>query len=106
MLISELPDGLKELAEKRRNEDSLNKDKTYDGLGGAFNWSETSEGLSFWHEIFLGNFQPFIELKNNTFFQRVATISFLLKNNEFLSPEIREELTQINNQAVELFNAK
>lgn len=64
MKISELPKGLKELAELRRKEynDRLG---TYqilenlDELSAAFHWKSTVEGLNFWDEVDKGNFDVY-----------------------------------------------
>lgn len=54
MKISELPPGLKELAEKRRKEFSPLSGN--DHLGNAFGWKETPEGGNFWVCVNRGDF--------------------------------------------------
>lgn len=57
MKISDLPPGLRELAERRL------LDKPYaprgDALEWAFVWGDTPEGSGFWLKVFDGNFAPF-----------------------------------------------
>jgi len=61
-LISELPDGLRHLAELRRSEmPILLKDE--DILSRAFLFCETEEGYSFWNEVNLRNYEKVIALK-------------------------------------------
>jgi len=64
MKISELPPGLKELAEQRRIENTNDWfDIDCDDLADAFSWSETPEEEDFWNEIDTGNFTPFYNCK-------------------------------------------
>lgn len=64
MKISELPKGLKELAELRRKEycdrvqEYLNPENL-DELSSAFHWKSTIEGLDFWGEVDKGNFDVY-----------------------------------------------
>jgi hypothetical protein len=53
MKISKLPSPLKELAEKRREEQKV--DQTEDRLLNAFHWSLTPEDYMFWRKINCGN---------------------------------------------------
>ena len=62
--ISELPEGLRQLAELRRSEmPILLKDE--DILSRAFLFCETEEGHSFWNEVNLRNYEKVIALKVN-----------------------------------------
>lgn len=64
MKISDLPPGLKELAEKRRIENTNDWfDADCDDLADAFSWGETSEGEGFWDEITNSNFTSFYNCK-------------------------------------------
>lgn len=61
MKISELPKGLKELAEIRRKEHHIKVygyvfNKTTDEVNSAFSWRGTIEGFDFWNEVDKGNF--------------------------------------------------
>lgn len=56
MKISDLPRGLRELAERRRQECGRIQ---YEWLMTAFNSSSTPEGFDFWLEIYKGNFTPY-----------------------------------------------
>jgi hypothetical protein len=61
MKISDLPPGLKELAERRKSEYPLisqSKDVTF-----AIRWNKTPEGKHFWLKISVGNFTPFYNCK-------------------------------------------
>lgn len=56
MKISELPKGLKELAELRRKEycdrvGNYQIPENLDGLSSAFHWDNTPEGVKFWNKI-------------------------------------------------------
>lgn len=57
MKISELPNGLRHLAEKRREEDASDIDN--DVLEEAFGFALTPEGYHYWFEIEEGNFTPY-----------------------------------------------
>jgi len=64
MKISELPPGLKELAELRRaNCRDIRFDGQDDYLCDAFLWDGAYEGISFWESIESGNFTPFYNCK-------------------------------------------
>lgn len=56
MLISELPENIKELAILRRNEYAKrnNINEEIDNLLHAFTWINTPEGQNFWHDIYRG----------------------------------------------------
>jgi hypothetical protein len=60
MNIQDLPNGLKELSIKRREEEQ-NKKKFYSdtGVGDAFDWSLTKEGFNFWYNIDAGNLNTY-----------------------------------------------
>lgn len=60
MNITDLPNGLKELAEKRRSESTWNY-KTEDCISWAFDWDKTDEGKYFWSEISAGNLDEYKE---------------------------------------------
>lgn len=65
MNISDLPAGLKELAEKRRQE-YLSKCKqniSSDRIFSAFVWIDTKEGYNFWDNIGSGNFEEWFEIQ-------------------------------------------
>lgn len=64
MKISELPKGLKELAELRRKEFcdrvwNYQIPENLDELSSAFHWKSTIEGLDFWDEVDKGNFDVY-----------------------------------------------
>lgn len=66
MKLKDLPQPIRELAEKRIREQG---NEPYEELNfmtgkneGGFNWSETEDGFSFWHEIYKGNFDVFYQL--------------------------------------------
>jgi len=65
MKISELPPGLKEVAELRAIRSNwYQPDRLYDDhLPFLFNWDETPEGYNFWDEIDDRNFTPFYNCK-------------------------------------------
>lgn len=66
MKISELPPGLKELAEIRAKKSAWNNETTnildYD-IPVLFDWGQTLEGHNFWKNISFGNFAPFYNCK-------------------------------------------
>jgi len=57
--ISELPEPIRELAEKRRSEQNFPKE--IDILPRAFDWFITPEGIEFWREINKENYSVFYE---------------------------------------------
>ena len=57
--ISELPEPIRELAEKRRSEQMF--PKGIDILPRAFDWFITNEGIEFWREINKENYSVFYE---------------------------------------------
>ena len=57
--ISELPEQIRELAEKRRSEQNFPKE--IDILPRAFDWFITPEGIEFWREINKENYSVFYE---------------------------------------------
>ena len=59
MLISQLPEGIRKIAEERREDAHPGHDE--DDLKGAFLWSVTPEGFEIWFEANRGNFAPFYE---------------------------------------------
>ncbi len=61
MLISKLPPGLKELAEKRRSEQGFSPDFKY--VQSAFSWGHTFEDVKFWDSISKGKFTPYYNCK-------------------------------------------
>lgn len=72
MLISDLPPGLKELAELRRKQYVLTLDQ--DVLLAAFPWSHTPEKTGFWAEISAGNFKVYYGCKVVNFKKKKHTI--------------------------------
>jgi len=66
MKLKDLPQPIRELAEKRiREQGNMPNGENNFILGkdeGGFNWSETEDGFSFWHEIYKGNFDVFYQL--------------------------------------------
>lgn len=65
--ISDLPDGLRQLAESRVDPNFTNPGwgkEVKDEIVNAFEWSETEEGDDFWDEIHQGNFKPYYDLKD------------------------------------------
>lgn len=63
MNISDLPDGLRHLAEQRRTEFLLkNKERDHsDNLFSDFGWTDTKEGFQFWDNVCSGNFEQWDE---------------------------------------------
>ena len=65
MKLKDLPQPIRELAEKRvreqGNEPDGEKDLTNDKQIGGFDWHKTQEGDYFWEEISKSNFTPFYE---------------------------------------------
>lgn len=53
MSIAQLPEGLRQLAELRRQQ--AGRDES-DNLGRAFPWANTDEGYWFWNSVFHGMF--------------------------------------------------
>lgn len=66
MDINKLPNGLQELAKKRKEEDS---DVEWFGCGvklaHAFNWGKTKEGWQFWEDVYHGRFDIYTEMYSN-----------------------------------------
>lgn len=66
MKLKDLPQPIRELAEKRireqGNEPRLNSYLSDDKSEGGFNWHDTFEGEDFWNEIDNGNFDVFYQL--------------------------------------------
>ncbi|MFZ2486950.1 MAG: hypothetical protein WAZ19_02415 [Anaerolineae bacterium] len=66
MDINKLPNGLQELARKRKEEDS---DVEWFGCGvklaHAFNWGKTKEGWQFWEDVYHGRFDIYTEMYSN-----------------------------------------
>lgn len=65
MKISDLPEGLRQLAEKRR-EEYLARSETrvfQKDLFNGFTWSETKEGYNFWNTISRGYFEEWFEIQ-------------------------------------------
>lgn len=65
MKISDLPPGLKELAELRRNHhaNECEIEEVRDDLGIAFPWSYSREGRDFWSKVHVGNFSVYYNCK-------------------------------------------
>ena len=57
MLISQLPEGIRKIAEERITDDS-------DELSEAFEWDFTPEGFEIWNQANDENFTPFYEFHN------------------------------------------
>ncbi|MET7253615.1 hypothetical protein [Dyadobacter fermentans] len=53
MSIAQLPEGLRQLAELRRQQ--AGRDES-DNLGRAFSWANTDEGYWFWNAVYHGMF--------------------------------------------------
>lgn len=91
MKLKDLPQPIRELAEKRIREQGNEPDGEKD-LGavifnGGFDWDETIEGEDFWNEVAEGNFTPFYERypqsKQYTLEQlREEKIAVLVENKE------------------------
>ena len=91
MLLKDLPQPIRELAEKRIREQG-NKPESgtilaHSKFGGGFNWCYTEEGDNFWEEINNGNLAPFYErypeAKQYTLEQlREEKIAVLVENQE------------------------
>ena len=63
MKLKDLPQPIRELAEKRIREQGRDDyDSDTSDLVSAFTWLETEDGFSFWHEIYKGNFDVFYKL--------------------------------------------
>jgi hypothetical protein len=58
MKISELPEGLRQLAERRRRENKFETVRE-DDMYGAFIWAETAEGLDYWVKVHGGDFSVY-----------------------------------------------
>ena len=91
MKLKDLPQPIRELAEKRvreqGNEPDGEKDLTNDKQIGGFDWHKTQEGDYFWEEISKSNFTPFYERypqsKQYTLEQlREEKIAVLVENEE------------------------
>ena len=64
MKISDLPPGLKELAERRRKEDRGEEILLSNSeISGSFTWLTSPEGFFFWDSVDKGNFAPFYNCK-------------------------------------------
>ena len=63
MTLEHLPNGIKQLAEKRINEqkDTWHCYEIGCSIGSFFNWGETREGSYFWGKIACGDFLPYYE---------------------------------------------
>ena len=63
MKLKDLPQPIRELAEKRIREQGTYVNEPEESyIGGLFTWSETDEGLDFWSAINEGNFDVFYKL--------------------------------------------
>lgn len=66
MKLKELPQPIRELAEKRireqGNEPNEELELVYEKTRGGFNWDETEEGIAFWNEIDNGYYDVFYQL--------------------------------------------
>jgi hypothetical protein len=60
--ISELPEGLRQLAERRRSETPIGE-KNEDVLAKAFLYSQTPENRPFWVEVENRNYEKILTLK-------------------------------------------
>lgn len=69
-----IPQGLRSLIEERQRHDGncadwtifTQEDRCYCPLCGGFEFSQTSEGLSFWHQVIdLGDLTPYFERYEN-----------------------------------------
>ena len=58
-LISKLPEDIKVVALQRQQEAVEYWDKKTDELRHAFNWGDTPEKHTIWHEVNNGNYEPF-----------------------------------------------
>lgn len=59
MKLRDLPQPIRELAEKRIREQGF---KPYDNMSASwFDWEKSEEGNEFWSEVYKGNFAPFYE---------------------------------------------
>ena len=71
MLISSLPEPIKQLALNEQERAGNKRDETKDLLTlhsfGGFNWDTSLDGFRFWTQIEQGNFAPFImkNIRNN-----------------------------------------
>lgn len=68
MLIKDLPQKIREIAEMRLKEQGgdLKKYKEIDGLQKWFAWYRTTEGEDIWREVNNGNFKPFYDFHKTT----------------------------------------
>ena len=62
MKLKDLPQPIRELAEKRIREQSRKLDENEGTITDSFVWNKTDEGYDFWDEINNGNFDVFCQL--------------------------------------------
>lgn len=62
MKLKDIPQPIRELAEKRIREQSRKLDENEGTITDSFVWNKTDEGYDFWNEINNGNFDVFYQL--------------------------------------------
>jgi len=62
MKLKDLPQPIRELAEKRIREQGGEIDEDIDTIRDSFTWNETEEGVEFWNAIDNGYFDVFYQL--------------------------------------------
>lgn len=107
MKISDLPKGLKELAELRRKEYCNNVDgyvvaENLNELSSAFHWDVTIEGVNFWNKVNNGNF--------DVYYSGIIKLEDIPINYEVVKPtptqldRIEKELLEIKEQIRRLWS--
>ena len=93
MKLKDLPQPIRELAEKRireqGNEPNENNHLSDEKAEGGFNWSETVEGSKFWETIYDGNFDVFYQLN---------PVEFITKKIDQLKPSDLAKVAEYVNE--------